>query len=312
MTNKDRGIGLLLALVGLCEACAANSANSNAALDSGSATTMDAPGAEGTEGSLAPAKYVALGSSFAAGPMIPDAVPDQSCGRSTGNYAHLVAAELGLDLTEASCVGATTDNVATTPQLMNPLQIDVVTPDTRVITISIGGNDVALSKSFVVCGMDGAKGKSCLDASIDAAAPDVDSAAIASLLDQVENKLVGMLGKLKQAAPAARIYLVSYPMILPDPATPCPPDVLMQAGDASFLGKLAASLQAAFASAATAAGVDFVDVYGASQGHDACAAVGERWVEGQASPGMAAYHPNATGMRAQAELIVTAIRNSAR
>jgi lysophospholipase L1-like esterase len=252
-----------------------------------------------------------MGSSFAAGPTIPDAVPDQSCGRSTQNYAHLVAGGLGLALTEVSCIGATIDNIATTPQAMNPLQIDAVTPDTRVITITIGGNDVNFSASLVACGRDGMNGKSCLEASPDAGAPDVDSAAIDNLLDQVENKLLAMLGKVKQAAPAARIYLVAYPMILPDPAVACPPDVPMQAADATFLGQVGSRLQAAFSSAATTAGVNFVDVYGASHGHDACASADQRWVEGQANLAVAPYHPNAAGMRAQADLIVTEIQKSA-
>jgi lysophospholipase L1-like esterase len=255
-------------------------------------------------------KYVAMGSSYAAGPKIPDAVPNQSCGRSTGNYAHLVATALGLDLTEVSCIGATIDNVTTTPQTMNPLQIEAVTPDTRVITITIGGNDVNYSASLVACGRDGANGQSCLETSADAAAPDVDSPAIDSLLNQVENKLVAMLGKVQQAAPTARIYLVAYPMVLPEPAVPCPPDVPMQPADAIFLGTVGARLQAAFSSAAAIAGVSFVDVYGPSHGHDACAPADQRWVEGQANPAVAPYHPNAAGMRAVADLIVAEIRKA--
>jgi hypothetical protein len=121
-----------------------------------------------------------------------------------------------------------------------------------------------------------------------------------------------MLGKVKQAAPAATIYLVAYPMILPDPAVPCPPDVPMQAADATFLGGVGARLQTASSSAATTAGVNFVDTYGPSHGHDACAAADQRWVEGQANPDVAIYHPNVAGMRAQADLIVAEIRKSVR
>ena len=279
-------------------------------LDAQGNEVMDTQQPDGGASAAGTGKYVAMGSSFAAGPKIPDAVPDQSCGRSTANYAHLVATALGLDLTEVSCIGATIDNVATTPQTMNPLQIESVTPDTRLITITIGGNDVNYSSSLVACGRDGVNGQSCLAASADAAAPDVDSVAINSLLDQIENKLVAMLGKVQQAAPAARIYLVAYPMVLPDPAVPCPPDVPMQAADATFLGTVGARLQAAFRSAAATAGVNFVDVYGPSHGHDACAPADQRWVEGQANSAVAAYHPNATGMRAQADLIVAEIRKT--
>ena len=246
-------------------------------------------------------KYVAMGSSFAAGPSIPDSVPGQSCGRSTQNYAHLVAAELGLDLTDVSCSGATSDNVALVPQFLNPLQISAVTPDTRLVTITVGGNDVDYASSLTVCGSDGAQGRSCL------ASADVQSGAVRDLLDQVEGKLTTMLQAVQAAAPDARVYLVAYPMVLPDPAVPCPPDVPMQAGDATFLGDVGAKLQAAFGAAAKAAGVHFVDVYAASHGHDACAPEAQRWVVGQATPGAVAYHPIAPGMRAQADLIIADI-----
>jgi len=242
---------------------------------------------------------VALGGSFAAGPMIPDPLPDQSCERSTHNYPHLVAADLGLELTDASCIGATTIDVATT-------QLETVTPDTDVITITIGGNDVDYRKSLLACAGDGRDGKSCLEVG------DVDAAAVGVLLDQVENKLVTMLDTVTQAAPAAHVYLVAYQMILPDPAVPCPPDAPMNAADAPFLGQIGARLQSAFGAAATTAGVTFVDVYGPSHGHDACAPADQRWVEGEANPAAAPYHPNAAGMRAAADLIVAESRKTAR
>ena len=45
--------------------------------------------------------YVAMGSSFAAGPGLPPRAPGspRRAGRSAGNYAHLVASALGLDCT---------------------------------------------------------------------------------------------------------------------------------------------------------------------------------------------------------------------
>jgi hypothetical protein len=47
-----------------------------------------------------------------------------------------------LSLTDVSCGNATTDNILTTPQKDHPPQIDAVTPDTKLVTITIGGNDV--------------------------------------------------------------------------------------------------------------------------------------------------------------------------
>ena len=60
-------------------------------------------------------RYVALGSSMAAGPGIrpsADGAPFRS-GRSGRNYAHVAAEKLGLDLFDVTFSGATTANVLT-------------------------------------------------------------------------------------------------------------------------------------------------------------------------------------------------------
>jgi len=291
-------------------ACGANAKGNEATADRGGETSPDGsseastpPDANGDARSIPSGKYVAMGSSFAAGPGIPDSIPGQNCGRSTNNYAHLVAADLGLDLTDVSCGGATTDNIASVPQGANPLQITGITPDTQIVTLTVGGNDVSYATSLGTCGQDGANGTSCL-------AGDVDAAAIDQLVGAEQQKLATMLKAIRQAGPRARIFLVAYPTILPDPPVPCPPRAPFEPTDATFLGMLGKSLQDAFRGAAQEADVHFVDVYSASQGHDACAPDGQRWVEGQTPPAVVPYHPNAMGMRAQADLIEAEIRRT--
>ena len=96
------------------------------------------------------AKYVALGSSYAAGP----GIPTQSggvCTRSSHNYANLVAAKLKLSLVDVSCSGATTANVLTTSQGTNS-QIDAVTSDTSLVTFTVGGNDIGYTATSLSCG----------------------------------------------------------------------------------------------------------------------------------------------------------------
>ena len=101
-------------------------------------------------------KYVALGSSFAAGGGTndPSEVIDLGCGRLSTNYAHRVAVALGMDLTDVTCGGATIDNIVGTPQVTpsdnvtRPPQIDAVTADTSLVTITAGGNDVRLISSL--------------------------------------------------------------------------------------------------------------------------------------------------------------------
>src|ERR1700712_5265347 len=58
------------------------------------------------------ARYVAMGSSYAAGPGIdPVEQPRTRCGRSTRNYAHQLAGRRSLTLVDVSCGGATTAHV---------------------------------------------------------------------------------------------------------------------------------------------------------------------------------------------------------
>jgi lysophospholipase L1-like esterase len=89
-------------------------------------------------------RYVAMGSSFAAGPGLPSRVPrsPRRAGRSTGNYAHLVARALGLDLHDVTFSGATTSDILRPSAAGQPAQLDAVTPATQLVTITAGGNDV--------------------------------------------------------------------------------------------------------------------------------------------------------------------------
>ena len=89
-------------------------------------------------------RYVALGSSFAAGPGIPARAPGspRRAGRSASNYAHLVARELGLDLHDVTYSGATTGDILRPSAAGQPAQLDAVTPATRLVTLTAGGNDV--------------------------------------------------------------------------------------------------------------------------------------------------------------------------
>src|SRR5580693_568311 len=97
------------------------------------------------------ARYVAMGSSFAAGPGLKPRAPGspRRAGRSAVNYAHLVADRLGLELTDVTYSGATTQDIlAGAPG--KPPQLDAVTADTRLVTLTAGGNDVGYVPRLVL------------------------------------------------------------------------------------------------------------------------------------------------------------------
>ncbi|WP_231956944.1 MULTISPECIES: SGNH/GDSL hydrolase family protein [unclassified Actinoplanes] len=242
--------------------------------------------------------YVAIGSSFAAGPGIS---PVQSstgaaaCARSSNNYASVVARDLGADLTDVSCSGATTANVLTTSQNGLPPQIQAVTSATDVVTITVGGNDVDYlgSMGAYTCQNDG--GSTCAS---------VDRAAIDKAFADEPARLQNVVNAVHSAAPQAQVYLVNYFTILPDSGT-CS-GVPLTADQVAYERSIATRLAAATATAASAAGATLVDVAAASHGHDACAA--DPWVEnGHPPTGRTQYHPNATGMRNAAQVIEAAL-----
>ncbi len=245
--------------------------------------------------------YVALGSSFASGPAILD-VADQSCLRSTNNYPSIVAAKLKLSLTDVTCGATTTDQILTQPNGVHPPQIEALTPDTKLVTITIGGNDVNYTVSNLGCSSAGANGESCVGTTLNP--QDVD-AALATL----PGKMANTLNAIKEKAPKARVVVLPYLRVLPPSATPCPPSVPMQPADMKYLVGFGDKLHTIIKQAAATAKVDYVESY-TPKGHDACAAPDQRWVEGQvpASPAFM-FHPNGAGMKAQAKLILKKLQS---
>jgi lysophospholipase L1-like esterase len=100
-------------------------------------------------------RYVALGSSMAAGPGIrptAEGAPFRAA-RSARNYPHLVAAQLGHDLVDVTYSGATTANVLTDSQHGAPPQVDALDGSEDLVTVTIGGNDVGYVQFLFAAGL---------------------------------------------------------------------------------------------------------------------------------------------------------------
>ena len=105
------------------------------------------------------------------------------------------------------------------------------------------------------------------------------------------------------------MYVVGYPAILPGGDVGCWPLLPFAFGDVGWLRDKEKELNAMLASTAAAGGATYVDTYGPSGGHSACALPGDRWVEPvvPASPADR-VHPNARGMEGIAEAVLAAVR----
>ncbi|WBQ08115.1 SGNH/GDSL hydrolase family protein [Kribbella sp. CA-293567] len=252
-------------------------------------------------------RYVALGSSFAAGPGIKPIV-DKAAGRSASNYPHLVAEALGLELTDVTYSGATTATILRDRQDDAPPQLDAVGPETALVTITAGGNDLEYIGTFVrgslmntlakPAGLLGKRVANRVRARVSYLKDPAQYDAVAASLTEI-------VLAVRERAPQSRILLVDY-LTVAGPATRARLDVPLNEEQLPSVVMMADGLAKAFATAAERTGAGLVTASAASLDH----AVGspEPWVTGFRLRGGAPYHPTAAGMAAVAELIVAELR----
>ena len=254
---------------------------------------------------MAANRYVALGSSMAAGPGISPRAAGSPlrAGRSARNYPHLVAERLGYDLVDVTYSGATTADVLRERRHGAPPQVDALDGSERLVTVTIGGNDVGyvpllfaataspLLRALPVIG-------NALRELLDPAAREGALATIGASLREVGHAV-------RTRAPQARIMFVDYLTLLPPAGTPTPP---LPDAVADLARHVADRLADITAEAARDTGCEVVPAAQASRAHHAWSA--DPWTEGAGSllpwrpkP----FHPNAEGMRAVAALIVAAL-----
>ena len=163
------------------------------------------------------ARYVALGDSFSSGEGVSpfEAGTDtgaNSCHRSPQAYPRLLKNDFNLGLGSmafVACSGATTQSVlyggSAEGAWGEPPQIDALSLDTEVVTITIGGNDVGFKNFATACTIG-----SC----------DFATTAYSDIHGKIVNDLPGELADVYQAIDSATsstadIYVVGYPQIAP-------------------------------------------------------------------------------------------------
>jgi lysophospholipase L1-like esterase len=238
------------------------------------------------------ARYVAMGSSYAAGPGVTTLAdsPVNRCFRSRDNYAHQVAARLKLDLVDVSCSGATTKNVLADWNEI-PAQVSAVTADTKLVTLTIGGNDLNYVGNLGAASCAAIHGPNC---------PAVRAPTEADFTN-LGQAFHAIIAEIRQRAPQARIVFVEYPAVLPPSglcaATP------MTADEGDMLRATAARLVAITDQVADAEKVEVLPFATYSKDHGACGA--DPWMAGYVDASgqrvRVPYHPNLAGMTAVAD-----------
>lgn len=247
-------------------------------------------------------RYVALGSSMAAGPGIrPKAAnAPAGSGRSAANYAHLVAGRLSYDLVDVTFSGATTANILSERQRGVPPQIDALDGTERLVTVTIGGNDAGYFAMLFAAGLP--RWTRSVPVLGPALRGQLDIGARDAALAQAGVGLRNVGAAIRRRSPEARVLFVDYLTLLPPVGTPAPPlpEQYVAAGR-----RIADTLERLTEEAAVETGCEVVRAGLASRAHHPWST--DPWMTkfGVPLPGRPApLHPNAEGMRAVAELIV--------
>ena len=255
-------------------------------------------------------RYVALGSSMAAGPGIrPRAAgaPWRS-GQSARSYPHLVAERLKLDLVDVTFSGATTAHVLADHQHGEPPQIAALDGSESLVTITIGGNDVGYVPLLTAACLPGpVQWVPLLGCRI----RDLrDRSARERALGDVAESLREVGDTVRRRAPNARVLFVDYLTLLPPAGRKASP---LSNADADLGRYVAATLEEHTADAAGATGCEVVKAGEASRDHHAWSV--DPWTMrfGVPWPGRPApLHPNAAGMRAVADLVTAQVGDGLR
>lgn len=261
--------------------------------------------------------YVALGDSYSAGEgayRIPaDLAPGNRCHRTSQAYFHAVADTFPFHKGAAfwACSGATTDDVLRGRD-GEPPQIDRVTGDTSLVTLSIGGNDVGFARVLAGCVIKLPWSKACEN----------QGAQMAAEFPALRTALQRVVGAIVQRAPAARVIVLGYPRIFSETGGGGFDNISV--ADQRWLNGRAKQLDDLIRQVAQAAdqrivaahgagSVEYVDALYAFAGHEIGAE--DPFVNGldvnlsALTAEARSFHPNASGYRRLAQLVTRQITN---
>lgn len=240
----------------------------------------------------APAQYVALGDSYAAGGGAGSYI-DSTCHRSLAGYPGLIADYGGLGLDLQACSGATTSDVLGS-------QLSTLDAGTAYVTVTIGGNDVGFSDVITTCA--GTDTSACLSA--------VDT-AVEQMTTVLPGRLDTVFGAVKGRATGATIVATGYPRLF-NGVSDCSVWTTFTSGEMAALNNGASTLAGVIGAAAERSGIGFTDVQGPFDGHAICD--GTPWINNFVLFGdsFEFYHPNAAGYQyGYAPSVTTALDVSA-
>lgn len=226
--------------------------------------------------------YVALGDSYAAGVGAGNYLTDgTSCQRSLGGYPGLLAGTHGYALNLQACSGADTGDLLG--------QMTTLSPATRRVSISVGGNDIGFAPVISEC-MKPSWWGNCTSA--------VDGAR-ARIANVLPARLRTVYSAVRAKAPNAQVIVTGYPRLFN--GRDCSVTTFFSLSEMTRLNAAADALNATLRREAEAAGFQFIDPTQSFLGHAVCG--NPEWIHNASMTASESFHPKAAGHRAYASLV---------
>lgn len=211
-----------------------------------------------------------------------------------------------MELVDVTYSGATTAHILTDRQNGAAPQIEAVTSDAALVTITIGGNDVGYVPSLMAASLPGWIRR------LPVVGPALGASVHEHAFDQLGVSLRRVGEAVRAAAPGATVLFVDYLTLLPPAGTPATP---LAEADVVRGRDTAARLEAITEAAAADVGCGVVRVAAASRDHHAWST--QPWTIGARGPLMPTFgdrpirfHPNRAGMRAVAGLVAEQVNRA--
>lgn len=186
-----------------------------------------------------------------------------------------------------------------------------------VLTVSVGGNDLNFSSIIQRCVMPHV---SIHHSDSNCYATYEDRVEIKNLIDQTIPRWTSLFKELRSKSPLSRLYTIGYPLISVDNGN-CAINVHLSQGELEFADEFTNYINLSISKAATAAGIQYIDISQALVGHRLCEtasySVAVNGLTAGNSGGLGAvkvlgsesYHPNALGQNLIAQFILKSTGN---
>ncbi|MDN4613834.1 SGNH/GDSL hydrolase family protein [Leifsonia sp. F6_8S_P_1B] len=216
-----------------------------------------------------PIHYVAMGDSYASG--LGTRAPlayGNFCFQSPEAYSALLAtAEKVASYTSVACAQAVSNNIDESAQtffgffdVSTGPQLEALKPDTNLVTLSIGGNDLNFAQILIDCAFN-----EFFDNPSGACVGSIEAAETQARSAEFHQRLVQIYTAVKaRVAPDARVLVIDYPRLFTTANTR-----LISDSSRARMNAAVDVADEAIRSAAAEAGVTFVDVRDRFMGHGA-------------------------------------------